>query len=341
MKRFCAVFALTNCFLYAAEQLPPPPPPEMIEQQLKEAEEEFARAKTMFNPWYTGPLLTPSYHVVPAGLYNLQPYLFVTDNYAAFDKNGRAHDTPDKIQTKFVPVFQFGITPWMNGIVQPQFIWVSQSGHHASRFGDTSVGVLVQLIAETTYGPGLTVSVQESLPSGKYQRLNPKKGGVDGVGSGSYQTTFGLLFGKLVWWEIPQHPMRFRAAFTYQISSRVEVHDFNSYGGGFGTKGKVHPGGNLAVDIGYEYSFTQRWVFATDFIYTFAFKTTFSGRPGVTATGTPAAVGGPFNDQISLAPAIEYNWSENLGVIAGVWFSPWGRNTSEFVSGVFSVNYVW
>ncbi|HSX11984.1 MAG TPA: hypothetical protein VLF61_00645 [Rhabdochlamydiaceae bacterium] len=338
MKKLALLFALSSPLLYADE---PPPPPEIIEEQLREAEDEFARAKEMFNPWYTGPLLTPSYHVLSIGLYNLQPYLFVIDNYATFDRNGRAHSAPDKIQTLFVPVFQVGITEWMNAIVEPQFIWVSQSGHHASRFGDTTIGLNIQLVAETPYRPGLTFTVLESFPTGKYQHLNPKKEGVEGVGSGSFETTIGLLFGKLVWWEIPKHPMRFRAAFLYQVASRVDVHNFNAYGGGFGTRGKVHPGDNISVDFGYEFSIDQHWVVATDFIYKFSFKTTFSGRPGTTVTGAPASVGGPFNDQISLAPAIEYNWNENLGVIAGVQFSPWGRNTSKFVSGIVSVNYVW
>ncbi len=226
------ILAISALFADASEEAaPPPPPPEVIEQQLKKAEDELARAKEMFNPWYTGPLLTPSYHVVPAGVYNLQPYLFVTDNYAVFNKNGRAHSIPDKVQTKIVPVFQFGITEWMNGIIEPQFIWVSQSGHHASRFGDTTIGLNIQLIAETPYRPGLSFTVLESFPTGKYQHLNPKKNGVEGVGSGSFETTIGLLFGKLVWWEIPEHPMRFRAAFLYQVASRVDVHNFNVYGG--------------------------------------------------------------------------------------------------------------
>lgn len=343
MKKCFSIFALASCVLYADvnEDDQPPPPPEMIEQQLIDAEEEFARAKEMFNPWYTGPLLTPSYHVVPLGVYNLQPYLFVTDNFATFDGNGRTHSAPDKWQTLFVPVFQTGLADWVNVIIQPAFTWVSQNGHHASRFADTKIGLNIQLVAETPYRPGLSFTVIETFPTGKYQHLNSNKEGVDGVGGGSYATQVGLLFGKLVWWEMPKNPMRFRAAFLYQWASRVEVHNFNSYGGGFRTKGKVHPGSNIAVDLGYEFSFNQRWVFATDFLYTFAFKTTFAGRPGFTAAGTPASVGGPFNDQISLAPAIEYNWSDNFGVIGGVWFSPWGRNTSKFVSGIISVNCVW
>ena len=331
---------LTASFLYGQEDVEPIPH-EVIERQLASAEAEFKKAKEMFNPWYTGPLLTPSSNVVPAGSYNIQPYLFVTDNYAKFDEHGKAHSIPDLLSIKGLVVFQFGILSWMNGVFTPQFIRNSQSGHCAARFGDTSLGLNMQLYKETTYYPGVLFGISESFPSGKYQKLNPKKGGIDGVGAGAFLTTFSLTVGKVIWWWFPKHPMRFRFSLNYTVPSRVEVHDFNTYGGGFGTKGKVHPGGTFAGDIGYEFSFDQHWVFALDAVYTYTSKTTFSGRLGESAPGVPNAVGGPFNDNLSFAPAIEYNVNANFGFIAGVWFSPWGRNSTKFVSGVFSFEYTW
>jgi hypothetical protein len=76
-----------------------------------------------------------------------------------------------------------------------------------------------------------------------------------------------------------------------------------------------------------------------DIAYTYSAKTTFTGSPGTTALGTPASVGGPFNEQLSLAPALEYNPNGNLGFIAGCWFSVWGKNSLDFVSGVASVTW--
>jgi hypothetical protein len=92
-------------------------------------------------------------------------------------------------------------------------------------------------------------------------------------------------------------------------------------------------GSSYSADFGYEFSFTQRWVFALDVVYNYNQKTTFSGRSG----GSP--VGGPFSDELSLAPAIEYNVNENLGFLGGVWFSVWGRNSLDFVSGIVSFTY--
>ena len=46
-------------------------------------------------------------------------------------------------------------------------------------------------------------------------------------------------------------------------------------------------------------------------------------------------------DNLSLAPAIEYNWNENLGVLGGAQFSGYGKNSANFITGQFSVVYTW
>ena len=77
-----------------------------------------------------------------------------------------------------------------------------------------------------------------------------------------------------------------------------------------------------------------------DLAYFTTNKTTFSGTAGTTAAGLPATTGGPSSDQLSVAPAVEYNATSNLGFIGGVWFSVWGRNSNAFVSGILSLVYV-
>lgn len=304
-------------------------------------EAEFEEAKGSFNPWYTGPLITGSSNVLPAGKFNIQPYLYLLDFFAKFDKHGKPHSIPNWFQAREILVFQYGITDRVNGVVQSNFVQNSQKGHHASHFGDTTLALNIGLFKEGKYTPGLLFAVTESFPSGRYQRFNPKKGEIETSGTGAFMTTFTLNFGKVVWWWMLDHPMEFRLSLNYQVSSRVEVHGFNAYGGGFNTKGKVHPGNAFAADIGYQFSFTQQWVLALDIVYAFFLKTTFSGRPGFDAAGNIAKVEVPFNDNFSLLPALEYNWNENLGATAGVWFSPWGRNSLQFIGAVASLTWTW
>ena len=51
-----------------------------------------------------------------------------------------------------------------------------------------------------------------------------------------------------------------------------------------------------------------------------------------------APIGAPEGWQLSLAPAIEYNFNENWGVIAGPWFTVAGKNSSAFIVGMLAIN---
>ena len=90
--------------------------PEEIRQELDDAERQLARAEEMFDPWYTGPLLTPSASMMPPGYANTQGYLFFTQNYAAFNEDRKsvsfAHDT---YNLNPVDILQFGVTDSVAG----------------------------------------------------------------------------------------------------------------------------------------------------------------------------------------------------------------------------------
>jgi hypothetical protein len=219
-----------------------------------------------------------------------------------------------------------------------QWQFNEQQGKHGNGFGDSTAGVGFPILVEGLHTPAIRVTFTETFPTGRYQHLSSKKNGLDAAGAGSYQSSFGVRLGKLVFWSY-KHPMNLRASFTYTVATPVRVHGFNTYGGGFGTKGTVRPGNSASANAAFEYSFTQRWVFATDLVYTWANATTFHGNPGTKADGTPASVGNGYNDQLSLAPALEYNPYANLNFIGGVWFDVYGKNTSKFISGIISCSY--
>ena len=121
----------------------------------------------------------------------------------------------------------------------------------------------------------------------------------------------------------------------------TEVHGFNTYGGGYGTKGRVLPG-NIAQGIfSFELTLTQNWALAMDTVYTHTDRTQFFGTLGTTSTGAPATVGTPSQEQLSFSPAIEYNFSANFGIIIGAWVSAIGRNSEVFRSGVINVDYTY
>ena len=137
-----------------------------------------------------------------------------------------------------------------------------------------------------------------------------------------------------------RHYLRPRLNLTWIVPAPVHVKGFNAYGGGFGTNGKVYPGQIFNPILSFEYTFTQNWVAAIDIQYIYGFKDRFSGKRGRNKDGTKANVGHDPLQQFSLAPALEYNFSAALGIIAGVWFTVAGDHSSDFVSGVIAINYV-
>lgn len=330
-------FTLAACLPFLAfAQEAPIESPQQIQSELDSAQAQFDRAKKLFNPWYTGPLITPSASMMPPGAVNFQPYLNVQTNYAQFNEDRHSVTTPNLVQLQSVNIFQTGITDWMDctAIFQGQESWLPEK--NGGGFDDVKVGVGFLILAQDLYIPQIKVTLQELFPTGRYKRLSPTGLGLDGVGGGSYVSQFCLEFGKLFLWNT-QHPLNTRLFLGYTVGTTVHVADYNVYGGTAGTLGKVRPGNTFSADLGLEWSINQPWVLALDIAYTCADRTKFYGNPGITSTGAPAAVGSGSNDNLSLAPAFEYNWNSNLGIVCGAWFSVYGRNTANFVSGQFSV----
>ncbi|HSX25826.1 MAG TPA: hypothetical protein VLE89_02320 [Chlamydiales bacterium] len=311
--------------------------PQQIEAELDAAESQFNRAKEMFNPWYTGPLLTPSASMMPPGYGNFQPYIYMIGNYAHYDKNREAQSLPHNLY-QFISqnIVQFGITDTMDIITIPLAEGQWQDDQSGGGFGDLPITLGFPMVKQSLYVPQMKFSVQETFPTGRYQNLNKNGLALSGIGGGAYQTQFSIALSKILFWTT-KHPVNTRIFFSYKIPTSVHVKGFNVYGGGFGTHGKVKPGNTFSTDLGIEVSLSQPWVAALDIAYTASNATHFHGYPGVTATGAPATVGSPYNDNLSVAPGLEYNWNENLGIVFGAWFSVYGRESLAFVQGIFSV----
>jgi hypothetical protein len=221
----------------------------------------------------------------------------------------------------------------------PQFFSNNEHSNWSTGFGDMLVQLGFKICSEGPIRPKMKFAINETFPTGNYQHLNPAKGGIDSTGGGSYVTGISFRMSKLLFITTP-HPLATRVVLTYNIPSTVHVHGYNSYGGGVGTSGKVRPGNSFNADLGLELSLTQRWVVATDIVYQTSNVNKFHGKAGVDpATGLPAIVGSGSSDFLQIAPGLEYNWNDSLGVIGGVWFTVYGRNTANFINYVLSVCY--
>ena len=338
MKRCCfLISAILPLMVFTQE--PGHKTPQQIQQELDADEALYQRALKMFNPWYTGPLLTPSASMMPPGSANIQPYLFITDTYASFDKKRRSRSLPsDRITLNPQLGAVFGITNTMDMSIVLQGVGNWQNGTSGGGYGDMGIKVGWPITRQSLYVPAMKFSISQVFPTGRYQNLNTNGFNLSASGGGVWTTQFGFAISKVMFWSY-LHPVNARLFLGYAVSVPRTVHGFNAYGGGYGTRAKVKPGNAFSADLGIEVTLTQRWVFSNDLIYSCQNETTASGHFGTTATGAPASMGGPYNDSLSLAPALEYNFSPNFGVLGGVWFTVYGRSSSNFISGIVSLSW--
>jgi hypothetical protein len=283
-------------------------------------------------PWLTGPLLTPTSHVIPKGHYNVEPYEYVTVNTGVYDAKWNAHSTPNFYILQTQVPFQYGFVKRFDFQITPQFYWKHTDGASHWDFGDMGFAIDYQLLANKTgkWWPAIRLTAGVNIPFGRYQKLDPSSKGTDIGGIGSWQPTISMVFGRLFTFKWP-HVLSTRLYLAYNPTAPVHVKGLNAYGGAKGTHGKVYPGNSFTGLLGLEYTLAQKWALALDVDYVYTNKTRFRGH-------ATAPVGSPSSVQLSLAPALEYNWNVYVGLIAGCWFTVAGRNSTQFTSGVIALN---
>ncbi len=291
-------------------------------------------------PWLTGPLIAPIGTVVPYGHLDIESYVYCMADTGMYDSHGHGHARQHNFYSLNPQILCFfGLTPWMDINVVPSFFYNYCNGEHSWEFGDLSVALDFQCLDPNTtkYFPGIKLTVEETFPTGNYQKLNPSKFATDVGGQGAFATAFGIVFYKL--YPLGKHWLSTTYNAVYTITNSIHVTGYNVYGGGAGTRGTVSPGNSFQAIVSFEFSLNQNWALALDNVYLYTDQISFRGKKGLTSFGEKAPMGSPSSEQLSFAPAIEYNFSQSLGICAGYWFSLWGRNSSRFGSGVINVDY--
>ncbi len=298
---------------------------------------------TATEPRLAGSLIAPMGTVVPYRDVVVRSYLYLTTHTGDYNQRGRVCSDEENFYS-LKAQFQYfvGLNSWCDLNVVPQFLLNTTSNQYYFNAGDLTVGLDFQLMPDdfTSYFPGVKLAIREVLPTGNFQRFSPRKLFADETGFGTFATQFNLVLYKLfhlraLYWASAT------VSAQYTLNTPRDVHGFNAYGGGFGTKGKVIPGNGFQGIISFELTLNKNWAVALDNIYQYINATEFIGIPGISFYGTFADIGSPFSEQFSFAPALEYHWSQSIRLIAGSWLSAWGRNSTKFRSGVVDFEYVY
>lgn len=289
------------------------------------------------SPWFTGSLLAPSGTVVKKGHTAIQPYFFVSCDTGRYDKNWKTQSL-DPFWTIDALIYMFfGVTDRIDFQFITQVVYNVTKNQSSLNFGDMLAGFDFQLVdPRAGWFPGVKLAIREIFPSGKYEEFDQiSLLGTEFSGFGSFITDLSLVFYKV--FPIKNHHF-LSTTFTleYAIPFSTHVSGFNAFGGSEDTFGRVVPGNIFITTVSFEYSLSQNWVLALDSMYIHTNRDHFSGKRGMDPLGNPAIVGNASSEQIVFAPAIEYNFCSNFGIIGGLWFSALGRNSGVFRAGVLS-----
>lgn len=308
------------------------------------AQEDSSKAvrESLEDAWWTGPMLAPSAATLPRGHFLIEPYLYDVRVQGFYDSSGSRRRGPR--------ANEFGSLTYMNYGLRDRLTigLIPILGYNQMADGPNSAGIrLGDLTVQAQYGltkfregrriPTTAIAIQETLPTGKFDRLGDRLG--DGLGTGAYTTTL-ALYSQTYLWMRNGRILRMRFNVAPAFSSNVSVKDASVYGTAMGFRGRAKPGGSLFVDAAWEYSLSRQWVIALDATYRYQANTSVTGLNLVNFRSTPTWLNSGPSHALGLAPAIEYNWSRQLGVLLGVRLIPAGRNTSATITPAVAINFV-
>ncbi len=170
------------------------------------------------------------------------------------------------------------------------------------------------------------------LPTGRYERLATDS---DGFGGGTYRARLGLI-GQSVLLDNSEHPIRIRVYANGELPlASVGLHGFTTFGTDGVFNGSATAGISGTFGAAIEYSFTQKFVFAFDVFHGFNTANHVHGTEN-NDSATMFASGAA--DTTQIAPALEYSFTNNLGIVAGAAFGVAGHNSSRQVEPQIELN---
>jgi len=318
------------------------------------------------NPWLTGPLLALPAKTVPRGHITVFYETDTAISDSIYNRDWRWVPQQSFSSTQISPQLSYGLTDRLD--LQYNALYEINQNENVSyeHIGDTAVIIGFQALSQEknhSY-PDLRITLQETLPTGFYTGFSSARNGAEATGMGSYQTSLGLNFQYLSQLN-EQHYLNSHLSVTYTYAGTARLNGLSTYGGTSQTKGRINPGNAVSIDLAGEFTLTTKWVAVMEANFIYQQASSFHGIIGVRSPTDPLAVSTPqlsrtshrllptkHNignpdigsgnlDQITLAPAMEYNFSDSYGVIAGVWFTVAGKNTPEFITPIIQFSASW
>jgi hypothetical protein len=313
--------------------------------------ETHAPRQSLDDAWWTGPLLAASPGTLPQGHFLVEPYVYDAIVHERFDSSGKRQSTPRASTFGSQTYILYGLVDSVTIGLIPRFGYQDLSQRTNSSgigVGDVTLQAAYRLTQFQDAGwlPATSIVLAETLPVGKYDRLGNRPS--DGFGGGAYKTELSI-YSQYYFWMPNGRILRTRLDITQAWSNDANLHDVSVYGTPAGFRGHASPGNSSVVNLAFEYSVTRNWVAALDVIYEHDNSTRVVGQyPSSLNAATPMAATQMIDIRaesgssrsLAIAPALEYSWTSNVGVIVGAKIVTAGRNTSAAVIPVAAINMV-
>lgn len=300
-----------------------------------------APRQSLEEAWWTGPLLAANAGTLPAGHLLFEPYFYDSIPFTAIDGQGVSHPVAHENDFGSLSYVLYGVSDDFTVGFIPRFGYRNAGGGRGGAgpgLGDLTLETqyLLHQFREGGWLPTVSLNVGEMLPTGRYDRL-ARPG--DGLGAGAYATILSL-YSQTYFWMPTGRILRARLNLTDSLPSRVNVRDCSVYGTMPGFSGHASPGASFVADLAFEYSLTRHWVVATDFWLEQDSRTRLAGTyPLGAAGGAPDEEFG-VSRVFYVAPALEYNFSSRVGLIAGARVFVTGSNITASITPVMAINMV-
>lgn len=293
------------------------------------AQDAGATRQSRDDAWWTGPMLANSPETLPRGHVLIEPYVYDVMTRGNDGFGSRAYvlyGLTDDLTVGAIPIIGYnGVHGGPNSSGIGAGDQVLQAQYRFTRFHEGS------------WFPTLAVQLQETMPTGRYKRLARA---ADGMGDGAWATTLGLNAQSYFW--MPNgRILRVRLNATWTFAHHADVDGMSSYGTGPDFHGRATPGDAFYVGTSFEYSLTRRWVLALDLTWSRSDATHVVGYDDpLGLPSTPVRASSGRSEAFGFAPAVEYNFNANVGVLLGVRVIPGGHNVTRSVSPAIAINYV-
>ncbi|MFA6117997.1 MAG: hypothetical protein WC729_28690 [Sphingomonas sp.] len=293
------------------------------------AETAPPQASTADEAWFTGPMLANSASTLPRGHFLIEPYLY--------DVAVSGHHSVGSLI-----YILYGVSDDLTLGAKPSFTLV-EGGRGREKYvamGDLSLQAQYQLRSARlrNWSPALSISLEQSLPTARYDRLGERPAA--GIGSGSFGTTV-ALYAQAAGHLANGHIMRARLNLSGTVRTAPRVRGVSVYGTDSGFRGRAEGGHAAHIGIAVEYSVTRRWALAFDTIADWRSATIVAGTaPDSNGSLVATAYRLRSGWRHGVAPGIEYSWTPAIGVLVATRFVAAGPTGPASITPAVALNMV-